>query len=101
MDLWALLYLARLENGSGFAVLPGRFQRDITFSVTVKHSEKIIVGASHYDAAEEEMTVLGYWDDLMHASLHVSVNMEEVLPVGSIPDTLKLVKDAVVLIQGT
>lgn len=55
-----MLYLARLENGSGFAVLPGRFQSDVTFSVAVKHSEKIIVGAGHYDAAEEEMRAFGY-----------------------------------------
>lgn len=43
-------HLARFENGSGFAVLPGRFQCDVTLCVPVKHSEEIVVGASHYDA---------------------------------------------------
>lgn len=45
-----MAYLARLENGSGFAVLPGRLQRDVTFGVAVKHSEEIVVGAAHDDA---------------------------------------------------
>lgn len=45
-----MLYLSRLENGSGFAVLPGSFQCDVTFSVTVKHSEEVVIGAGHYDA---------------------------------------------------
>lgn len=56
----AELYLAGLENGSGFAVLPGCFQRDVTFSVPVKHSEEIIIGACHYDAEEEDRKEKGY-----------------------------------------
>lgn len=43
-------HLARLENGSGFAVFSGCFQRDVTFSVPVKHSEEVVIGAGHYDA---------------------------------------------------
>lgn len=52
-------YLARLENGSGFAVLPGCFQGDVTFSVPVKHSEEIIIGAGHYhtEGGKEEWKV--------------------------------------------
>ena len=49
-----MLYLARLENGSGFAVLPGRLQRDVTFRVPVEHSEEVVIGAGHYDAVEEQ-----------------------------------------------
>lgn len=48
-----MLYLARLENGSGFAVLSGRLQCDVTFSVPVKHSKEIVIRAGHYDAEEE------------------------------------------------
>lgn len=47
------MYLARLENGSWLAVLSGCFQRDVTFGVPVKHSEKIVVGAGHDDAEEQ------------------------------------------------
>lgn len=52
-------YLARLENGSGFAVLPGCFQCDVTFSVPVKHSEEIIIGAghNHTEGGKEEWKV--------------------------------------------
>lgn len=57
-----MLYLARLENGSGFAVLPGRFQCDVAFSVPVKHSEEIVIGAGHYDAEEEQRRAEGYCD---------------------------------------
>ena len=49
-----MLYLARLENGSGFAVLPGRLQCDVTFSVPVEHSEEVVVGAGHNDTEEEK-----------------------------------------------
>lgn len=48
--LRAAPYLARLEDGSGLAVLPGRLQRDVTFGVAVEHSEKIVVGTAHDDA---------------------------------------------------
>lgn len=47
------MYLARLEDGSGFAVLPGCFQRDIAFSVSIKHSEKVVIGARHYDTDDK------------------------------------------------
>lgn len=46
------MYLARLENSSGFAILPGSFQRDVTFGIPVKHSEEIVIGACHYDTKE-------------------------------------------------
>lgn len=52
------IYLAGLEDGSGFAVLPGRFQRDIAFSVPVKHSEEVVVRACHYDT-EDKIRRLG------------------------------------------
>lgn len=45
--------LARLEDGSGFAVLPGRFQRHVAFSVSVKHSEEVVIGARHYDTDDK------------------------------------------------
>lgn len=45
--------LARLEDGSGFAVLPGRFQRHVAFSVSVKHSEEVVVGARHDDTDDK------------------------------------------------
>lgn len=41
-------HLAGLQNRSGFAIFSGCFQRDVTFGVPVKHSEKIVVGTGHY-----------------------------------------------------
>jgi len=46
--------LARLQDGSGFAVLPRRLQGDVTFGVPVEHPEEIVIGAGHDDAEEEE-----------------------------------------------
>lgn len=54
------VYLARLENGSGFAVFSGRFQCDITFGVPIKHSEEIVIGAGHYDTEEQQRRTEGY-----------------------------------------
>lgn len=61
--------LSWLEDGSGFAVLPRGFQCHVTLCVSIKHTEEVVVGACHQDT------------------------------VSSIPDTFKLVKDAIVLVQ--
>lgn len=53
------MYLARLEDGSGFAVLPGCFQRDVSFRVPVEHPEEVVIGAGHDDAEEEQSTATG------------------------------------------
>lgn len=53
-----LMYLARLQNSSGFAVLSGCFQCDVSFGVSVKHSEEIVVRAGHYDAEKRREAVL-------------------------------------------
>lgn len=56
----SVLYLARLKNGSGFAVLSGRFQRNVAFRVPVKHPEEVVIGACHYDTEEEQSAAKGY-----------------------------------------
>lgn len=59
-----------LQDRSGFAALPRRLQGHVPFGVAVEHAEKVVVGSSHDHT------------------------------VRAVPGALKLVKDAVVFIQG-
>lgn len=61
--------LAGLEHRAGLATLPGRLQRHVLPVTPVEHSKEVVIGACHHDT------------------------------VVSIPTALKLIKDAVVLIQ--
>lgn len=52
--LAAHTHLARLEDGSGFAVFPGCLQRDVTLGVTIEHAEEVVVGSGHQDTVREK-----------------------------------------------
>lgn len=47
LPLAASGHFARFERSPGFAALPGRLQCDVPPGVAVKHSEEVVVGASH------------------------------------------------------
>lgn len=47
-------HLARLQDGTRFAALPGRFQSDIPPRVSVEHSKEIVVRSSHDSAAGKQ-----------------------------------------------
>lgn len=70
LPLAASGHFAWFERGPRFAALPGRLQCDVPPGVAVEHSEEVVVGAGHDGT------------------------------VTAIPAALKLVKDAVVFIQG-
>lgn len=52
-------YFALLQDGARLAVLPGRLQSDVLPVATVKHSEEVVVGAGHHDAAEGSKSLIG------------------------------------------
>lgn len=45
-------YFAGLQDGPRLAVLPRRLQSDVLPIATVKHSEEVVVGTGHHNAAE-------------------------------------------------
>lgn len=50
-------HTARLQDRPGFAVLAGGLQSHVALRVSVKHSEKVVVGPGHDDTAEERRAV--------------------------------------------
>lgn len=52
LPLAAGAHLPGLQNGTGFTVLPGRLQRDISPGVPVEHPEEVVIGAGHDGTAE-------------------------------------------------
>lgn len=79
------------------AVLPGRFQSQVLTASPVNHPEEVVVGARHHDAADRR-DQHGFQDARLQASVPAGQRHSPVLPI---PATFKLIKDAVVLIEGT